>query len=150
MYKTCAYVFESLFRHIHQALLDPTNQYLLFPDLGLDLVRVYRIEPQTGMLAEHAPIKSKTGYGPRHAVFWSPKDAPSETFLFVLHELSNKIVSYSVTYLEKGGLTFTEVDEVSTYGKYEIPQGAAAAEITKVGWQFHRYGLHTSCVTDVP
>jgi 6-phosphogluconolactonase (cycloisomerase 2 family) len=118
--------------HVHQALLDPTGQYMLFPDLGADRVHVYCIEPQTNSLAEHAPLKSKSGYGPRHAVFWAPENNPASVYLFVLHELSNKIVSYSVEYLEAGGLAFHEVDEVSTFGDRETPKEAAASEITKV------------------
>jgi 6-phosphogluconolactonase (cycloisomerase 2 family) len=104
----------------------------LFPDLGADLVRVYCIDFQTNTLAEHKPLRSKAGYGPRHAVFWRPKNAPTATFLFVVHELSNKIVSYKVTYQHTGGLDFVEVDEVSTFGNRTIPEGAAAAEIAKV------------------
>jgi 6-phosphogluconolactonase (cycloisomerase 2 family) len=119
--------------HVHQALLDPTGQYLLFPDLGADLVHVYCASPQTNMLIEHAPLKSKSGYGPRHAVFWSPEHDPESVFLFVIHELSNKIVSYAVDYLPAGGLAFYEVDEVSTFGDREIPtKDAAASEITVV------------------
>jgi 6-phosphogluconolactonase (cycloisomerase 2 family) len=105
---------------------------MLFPDLGADLVHVYCIDFQTNKLSEHAPLKSKTGYGPRHAVFWSPKHNSTATFLFVVHELSNKIVSYKVTYPNNGGLTFAEVDEVSTFGNRTIPEGAAAAEIVTV------------------
>jgi 6-phosphogluconolactonase (cycloisomerase 2 family) len=132
---------------VHQALLDPKGQYLLFPDLGADLVHVYAIEPQTNKLVTHSPLRSKKGYGPRHAVFWSPNDEPDSTFLFVIHELANKIVSYAVEYLPAGGLAFQEVDEVSTFGDREIPKTAAASEIVKV-----RYiSLPcTSCAANTP
>jgi 6-phosphogluconolactonase (cycloisomerase 2 family) len=112
---------------------------MLFPDLGVDLVRVYCINHTTNTLDEHEPLKSKTGYGPRHAVFWSPKNASSSTFLFVVHEKSNKIVSYSVTYLEAGGLTFAEIDDVSMFGNLTIPVGAAAAEVIKASQQRTRF-----------
>lgn len=52
-------------------------------------------------------------------------------YLFVIHELSNKIVSYSVAYTSTG-LKFEEVDEVSTFGNETTPAGAAAAEIVIV------------------
>ena len=113
---------------IHQAVLDPTGQYIVFPDLGADLVRVYCIDPGTGLLAEHTPLRSKRGYGPRHATFWSAGDG-SSIYMFVIHELCNKIVSYEVGYLESGGLMFLAIDEVSTYGNHKIPVGAKAAEI---------------------
>jgi 6-phosphogluconolactonase (cycloisomerase 2 family) len=118
--------------HIHQALLDPTGQYILFPDLGADLIRVYCIEPKTNNLVAHESLKTKPKYGPRHAVFWSPEDSPTNVFLFVIHELSNKIVSYSVKYKETGGLEFCEVDEVSTFGNRNVTEEAAASEIVKV------------------
>jgi 6-phosphogluconolactonase (cycloisomerase 2 family) len=112
---------------------------MLFPDLGVDLVRVYCINHTTNTLDEHEPLKSKTGYGPRHAVFWSPKNASSSTFLFVVHEKSNKIVSYAVTYPAAGGLTFAEIDDVSMFGNNTIPVGAAAAEVIKASQQRTRF-----------
>ena len=115
-------------------MLDPTGQYLVFPDLGGNLIHVYCIDPATGMLAEHTPLKAKPKYGPRHAVFWTSNDSSNDTFLFVIHELRNRVTSYKVTYLQSGGLDFTDVDDVSTYGKDDvpIPDGAAASEIVKV------------------
>ncbi|KAF2241703.1 putative isomerase YbhE [Trematosphaeria pertusa] len=117
--------------HVHEAILDPTGQYLVFPDLGLDRVHVYCIDPSTGNITPHEDLKSPSGYGPRHATFWSSSGSSGNgtTYLFVIHELVNKIISYQVGYLEAGGLTFTQVDEVSTYGNKTAPEGAAAAEI---------------------
>lgn len=118
--------------HIHQAVSDPSGKYMIFPDLGSDLVRVYGIDPQTALLTEHESLKSKSGYGPRHAVFWSPGNTNTNTttFLFVIHELANRIISYQVGYLEAGGLTFQQVDEVGLYGNQTDPDGTRAAEIS--------------------
>ncbi|KAH7405748.1 3-carboxymuconate cyclase [Phaeosphaeria sp. MPI-PUGE-AT-0046c] len=124
--------------HVHQALLDPSGQYLLFPDLGADRVHVYCVDSTTNKLEEKQPLLSKQGYGPRHAVFWTAKEGygagnatgeENKVYLFVVHELSNKIVSYSVTYTPTGDLAFEEVDEVSTFGNQTTPPKAAAAEI---------------------
>lgn len=104
---------------------------MLFPDLGADLVHVYCIDPASNNLTAHTPLKSTPGYGPRHAVFWTP-EADGAVYLFVIHELSNKIVSYAITYLDAGGLEFKQVDEVSTFGDKETPEGAAASEILVV------------------
>ncbi|KAL1796967.1 hypothetical protein ACET3X_005507 [Alternaria dauci] len=114
---------------IHQAVLDPTGQYMIFPSLGADTVHVYCIDPVSHLLTEHAPLKAKQGYGPRHAVFWTGANS-TKTYLFVVHELSNKITSYEVCYLEQGGLAFTEVDEVSTYGNQTVPPATFASELT--------------------
>ncbi|KAH8696846.1 Lactonase, 7-bladed beta-propeller-domain-containing protein [Phaeosphaeriaceae sp. PMI808] len=116
--------------HIHQAILDPTGRFALFPDLGGDVVHVFYVNPVTSMLEEKTPLKSKPGYGPRHATFYVPTIDSGVLFLYVIHELSNKIVSYKVSYPASGGLAFQEVDEVSTFGDREAPKGANAAEIT--------------------
>lgn len=115
--------------HVHHSVLDPTGQYVVFPDLGLDATHVFCIDGSTGKLVEHADLKSPTGYGPRHAAFWK---SGSKTYLFVIHELVSKIISYEVTYVRSGGLTFKQVDEQSTYGPNANPaitQYGAAAEI---------------------
>ncbi|KAH7078544.1 3-carboxymuconate cyclase [Paraphoma chrysanthemicola] len=116
--------------HVHQALIDPTGEYLLFPDLGADVTHIYRIDANTGDLVVSAPLKAKPGYGPRHAAFWKPEGCSDETYLFIIHELTNRIISYSVTYLDNGDLSFAEVDEVGTFGDRDAPKGANAAEIT--------------------
>ncbi|KAL5114243.1 hypothetical protein ACEQ8H_007895 [Pleosporales sp. CAS-2024a] len=118
--------------HIHEALIDPCGKFLLFIDLGADLIHVYAIDPRTNALRALAPIQSPRKSGPRHGVFWQ---APSgQTFLFVVHELSNQIISYKMTYRANnggGGVDFAQVDQVSTFGNRNVPSGAAAAEIVK-------------------
>lgn len=115
--------------HVHDAILDPTGQYVIFPDLGLDVTHVFCVDGSSGKLVEHAELKAPTGYGPRHATFWK---SGSKTYLFIIHELVSKIISYEVTYVRSGGLTFKQVDEQSTYGPTADPavtQYGAAAEI---------------------
>ncbi|KAJ4286821.1 hypothetical protein N0V90_013073 [Kalmusia sp. IMI 367209] len=113
--------------HVHHSVLDPTGQYVVFPDLGLDVTHVFCIDGSTGKLVEHAELKAPTGYGPRHAAFWK---SGSTTYLFIIHELENKIISYKVDYVRSGGLTFKQIDEVSTYGTAtEATKYGAAAEI---------------------
>ncbi|KAF1952612.1 putative isomerase YbhE [Byssothecium circinans] len=109
--------------HVHHAILDPTKQYLLFPDLGLDSVHVFCIDPTTGKLTAHDDIKAAPGSGPRHGAFWK---SGGNTYFFLVQELNNKIVSFKVDYLPNGGLGFTQVDEQSTYGDKNSTFGAAA------------------------
>lgn len=117
--------------HPHQAILDPTGQYVVVPDLGSDLVRVFCIDPATSLLNEHASLTLKPGYGPRHAVFWSPDEKPTNetTFMYLVNELSNKLTTYQVGYLESGGLVFTELQDLGLFGDKPIPEGGRAAEI---------------------
>ncbi|OCL06363.1 putative isomerase YbhE [Glonium stellatum] len=120
--------------HEHEAILDPTGRYLLFPDLGADLVRVYSFDASTSSLVEREPLKADPGSGPRHAVFWSPDKSyarNSTLYFFLIHELSNTITSYRVRYEEAGGLAFEKVQTINTFGGKTVPTGAAAAEIIK-------------------
>ena len=120
--------------HEHEAILDPTGRYLLFPDLGADLVHVYSFDPSTSFLIDHDPLVADPGSGPRHAVFWSPEKSyarKDKLYFFLIHELSNTITSYAVTYLAAGGLAFKKVQTINTFGGKTIPTGAAAAEIIK-------------------
>lgn len=56
--------------HPHQVILDPTHQYVLSPDLGADLVRVFRIQNGTGKLLPCEHLKVTPGTGARHVAFW--------------------------------------------------------------------------------
>ncbi|KAJ9609499.1 hypothetical protein H2200_005826 [Cladophialophora chaetospira] len=104
--------------HPHEAILDPTGQYLLVPDLGVDLVRVYGIASNTLKLTELAPLEAPAGTGPRHAAFYNPYNVAGEgatTYFHLATELGGTIISYSVTYVPNGGgLTFTQVAEINT------------------------------------
>ncbi|KAK5111865.1 hypothetical protein LTR62_004597 [Meristemomyces frigidus] len=119
--------------HEHETILDPTGQYILVPDLGADLVRIYSWDVVTLKLKELSPLKAKAGSGPRHAAFWSPYAVASEnstTFLYLVAELASSVTGYAVSYLPNGGgLTFSEIYVSSTYGMLNLPEGNAPAEI---------------------
>ena len=53
-------------------MLDPSRRYLLSPDLGADIVRVFRLANGTGTLteAEGGTLQMKLGTGARHVAFW--------------------------------------------------------------------------------
>lgn len=122
--------------HVHHSVIDPTGKFLVFPDLGADVVHVYSIDCETSLLTEQPSLTSPSAYGPRHATFWTPQSTvygqKPDTYLFVIHELANRIISYKVTYptANTGGLTFTAVQEVGLYGDRADPVGTRAAEIT--------------------
>jgi 6-phosphogluconolactonase (cycloisomerase 2 family) len=110
--------------HPHAALIDPTDSYVVVPDLGADLVRVFSIDPKTSLLTAITPLEAPPGSGPRHGAFL---ESDSDTYFFLVSELSNTVVSYKVTYGEKR-LSFTEVFDSGIYGPRATPAGAAAAE----------------------
>lgn len=121
--------------HEHQAITDPSGKYILMPDLGADLVRVFCWGATTdnNTLAEHPPLVVAEGSGPRHAVFWQSGGDYSSTqglYLFVVAELANSITAYKVSYPPEGGMKFTESHTTSTFGNATIVPTAGAGEIT--------------------
>lgn len=119
--------------HEHEAILDPTGQFVLVPDLGADLVRVSSFDPETLKLSAETPLSAAPGSGPRHAVFYQPYGLVCEgctSYMFLVSELANTVTSYAVTYPSTGGMSFEKVFETTTYGNLSVPVGNAAAEIT--------------------
>lgn len=118
--------------HEHEAIVDPTGQYVLVPDLGADLVRVFNYGDDLKLKALD-PLGTVPGYGPRHAVFYNPSGKCGEdeaTFLYVVGELSNNITGYTVKYLpNNSGLSFSQIYSSTTYGPKPVPAGNAAAEV---------------------
>lgn len=119
--------------HEHEAILDPTDQYLLVPDLGADLVRVFTYDDDTLKLKELSPLEVAPGTGPRHAVFWNAYGVACEsclTYFYLVGELASTVTGFAVEYLPNGGgLNFTQINNSSTYGLLNQPEGNAPAEI---------------------
>lgn len=119
--------------HEHEVVLDPTGQYILAPDLGADLVRVYSFDPTTLILSPETPLQVIPGSGPRHLAFYNPYGTVGEnstSYMFLVTELGNTITSYRVSYPAAGGMAFEQVFNTTSYGDFAVPVGNAAAEIT--------------------
>lgn len=117
--------------HAHEAFTDPTGQFLLVPDLGADLVRIFCYDSGTLKLTAVAPLKVPAGSGPRHGVFYNPSGfAGGATYFYLMSELAATVTSYAVTYLpDNAGLEFKEMVSVSTSWLYNVPSQGAPAEI---------------------
>lgn len=115
----------------HHAVLDPTGNFLLVPDLGSDLVRVFSINNDTLQIAAAGTISDlPRGSGPRHGVFVK---GTTKTFFYVVTELTNNIYGYEVTYGAENTISFVQVYASNTHGKdtgSALPQGTVAAEIS--------------------
>ncbi|PMD35842.1 3-carboxymuconate cyclase-like protein-like protein [Hyaloscypha variabilis F] len=112
--------------HPHEVILDPTGSFIIIPDLGADLLRVFSIDPKTSLLTESTPFSAPAGSGLRHGTFL--KTESGKTFFFLVSELANTIASYEVTYIGTTGMNFTNVFLSGIYGNRTMPDGAAAAE----------------------
>ncbi|GKT62112.1 3-carboxymuconate cyclase [Colletotrichum tofieldiae] len=112
--------------HPHEVFLDPKGQFVLVPDLGADLVRVFAVDGAN--LAAVDSLTAAPGSGPRHVEFLVTPGG--KTYLYLIGELSNTITAYDVTYRENKTLGFAEVYSGSTYGEgATAPAGASGAEI---------------------
>ncbi|XEV05938.1 hypothetical protein FSHL1_011225 [Fusarium sambucinum] len=113
--------------HPHAAVLDPTKRFLLVPDLGADLIRVYGVDEDESLaLSKLDPLVVAPGSGPRHLTFVVKE---TKTFMYLVTELANTVVGYEVVY-GGGFIVFKEVWSSGIHGKgNDIPRGAAAAEI---------------------
>ncbi|THZ92432.1 3-carboxy-cis,cis-mucoante lactonizing enzyme [Aureobasidium pullulans] len=118
--------------HEHEAVLDPTGNFIVVPDLGADLIRIFSIDAGSGDLVAEKPFAVLPGSGPRHVVFYQPYGVvgtQATTFMFLVSELANTVTSFRVSYPKAGGMGFKQVFETSTYGDLVVPEGNAAAEI---------------------
>ncbi|KAL2870745.1 lactonase family protein [Aspergillus lucknowensis] len=127
--------------HPHMALVDPTGGFIVVPDLGADLVRVFAIDKSNGELDECPSLNYTAGGGPRHAVFGSADAvkirgrAPraAETILYVANELNNHLEAFAVSYPSSGCLGFSKIEDLVPYPGEEVPEGTSLAEIRLVG-----------------
>jgi 6-phosphogluconolactonase (cycloisomerase 2 family) len=114
--------------HPHEAFLDPTGRYIIVPDLGADLVRVFRVDEDGLGWTAVDPLVAAPGSGPRHVAFLVTDDS---TYMYLISELANTITGYIVTYSDSSALGFEELFAISTHGEGgSVPNGTTAAEIT--------------------
>lgn len=136
--------------HEHEAILDPTGQYILVPDLGADLVRVFSWSTENLQLTELTPLQAAPGSGPRHAAFWNPYGIACEgctTYIYIGNELASTVTGYAVSYLpDNGGLDFQEVYNSSTYGYLAAPKSNAPSEVL-ISVSHHSHCIRTISLT---
>ena len=85
--------------HAHSIRFDPSGNYVLAADLGMDLVLVYRLDIETGKLSLHSQTAFAPGFGPRHFDYH-----PNLPYIYVAGELGNQVTFCSWD-AENGRLT---------------------------------------------
>ncbi|MBV9407167.1 MAG: lactonase family protein [Acidobacteriaceae bacterium] len=77
--------------HAHEAVISADNRFLYVPDLGLDRIRIYRLDMANGKLAPNEPadVAVEAGYGPRHIAF-----TPDDKFAYVANELEPFVTAF--------------------------------------------------------
>ncbi len=98
--------------HAHSINLDSSNRFAFAPDLGMDKIMIYQLDPSGGKLKPNNPpwTQLKAGSGPRHFAFH-----PSERYAYVINELASTVTAF--TYAAARG-ALTEIQTVST-----LPEG---------------------------
>ena len=104
--------------HAHSFFVSPNNRYALAPDLGLDQIKVYAIDHQTGKLTEQEPGRVEPGQGPRHLDFH-----PDNGHLYVINEMGNTITVFD---FDQEAGTLTAGQTIST-----LPEGEERDNLDK-------------------
>jgi 6-phosphogluconolactonase len=75
----------------HSILADPTNRFVLVPDLGVDKVFIYRFDAARGSLEPNDPAFAAIapGSGPRHLRFH-----PNGRWVYLINEIASTIVAF--------------------------------------------------------
>ncbi len=78
--------------HAHETVISSDNKFLYVPDLGLDQIRIYRLDPAGHKVTPNDPpfAKDEAGYGPRHMVL-----SPDGKFVYVVNELKSFVTVFS-------------------------------------------------------
>lgn len=100
--------------HPHAAVFGPGGEYAYVPDLGANVIWVFRFDAQTGelQLLEEATVPVSPEAGPRHLVFH-----PEGNYAYLSNELNNTV---SVFALSEDGFNLELLQELST-----LPAGYA-------------------------
>jgi 6-phosphogluconolactonase len=79
--------------HAHQVMLDPGQNFLLVPDLGIDKILIYAFDAASGELTPNpamAAFSLPPGSGPRHLAFH-----PDGKYLYIVNELNSTLTACS-------------------------------------------------------
>lgn len=115
-------VAERNFRpHVSCVKMTPDNKYLCAADLGLDHIKVYKLNFETGKLKLVDIVRSEVESAPRHINF-----SDNGKFAYVIHEQKNYISVYSYEE-ENGNHLFTNIQTVSTLNSYHAGGSSASA-----------------------
>src|SRR3984957_19582105 len=87
--------------HAHAVVLSPDNRFLFVPDLGLDQIKIYRVDAAKGTFTPNDPAFAtvKEGLGPRHFTF-----GRGAKFAYALCEMGSSVAVFSYNPV-KGSLT---------------------------------------------
>lgn len=101
--------------HVHETVFSPGDDYVMMPDLGLDKVMIYKMNPSSKTplkAASPSYVAITPGSGPRHITF-----SPDKKYSYLINEMSEIINAYSYN-----DGKFALIQEISA-----LPQGYLGA-----------------------
>lgn len=110
--------------HAHEIVISADNRFAFVPDLGLDRVLIYDLNPASARLTTHTPPSASLppGSGPRHLVFH-----PSQKFAYVISEMLCTMTAFR--YDATAG-SLTSLQTISTLPPGEsVAKGTSTAEV---------------------
>jgi 6-phosphogluconolactonase len=114
--------------HAHAVVLSPDNRFLFVPDLGMDQIKVYRVDAAKGTFAPNDPpfATVKPGLGPRHFTF-----GRGAKFAYAVCEMGSSVAVFAYD-STKGSLT--PVQTISTLpGDFTGKDNSAEIEVDRSG-----------------
>lgn len=89
--------------HPHSIITSPENDFVLVADLGLDKIKVYGFDEETGELTPQSDrdVSVPAGSGPRHLAFH-----PSGHYVYLTLEMSSQVAAYRYN---QGQLTLVDL-----------------------------------------
>ncbi len=112
--------------HVNCALFTPDEKYLLAVDLGMDQVKIYEFDADTGKIKLHDILRCELESGPKHMIF--SKDGK---YAYLTHEDKNYVTKYSYT---PEHAVFKKMQTISTLPeKYDGVNSAITLKLSNGG-----------------
>ena len=132
--------------HVHSTVLSPDNRFLFTPDLGLDQIKSYKIDPATATFTPNDPpsVSVTPGLGPRHFAF-----GKGAKFAYAVCEMGSSVVAFSYD-KQKGALTPIQTISALPAG-FTGTSNSAEIEVDKSGRHLYasNRGADTIAVFDI-
>lgn len=107
--------------HVNCCRMTRDNKYLCVADLGMDHIKIYKVDHRKGTLKLVDVVRSEPESAPRHIKF-----SNDGRFMYVVHELKNYIDVYHY-YEEKNSPYFEKIQTIPTLNDYHSGNSAASA-----------------------
>jgi 6-phosphogluconolactonase len=128
--------------HVHSTVLSPDNRFLFTPDLGLDQIKIYKIDPADETFTPNNPpsVSVTPGLGPRHFAF-----GRGANFAYVVCEMGSSVVAFSYN-KAKGALT--PIQTISTLpDDFHGQSTAAEIEVDRSGRHLYASNRGSDSIT---